>query len=200
MGPARHRSSDPTGRASESEGYVRAGVYRCSSPENFILSSPAISKRLQTFGFASTPPESRGGRLPRRCFLAWCTQFQITHVFLEAVPVLCPSIDFKTCESLFDVAPRDWRLHKNTPSPRVRRVIVLTPRSPSQTHGPASATRIDVLCRRAAAGLFLARLTRSTPAGREKTARRPSGARPARRCSPTSRAPGACATPPRGGV
>ena len=98
--PSRHRSSDPTGRASESEGYVRAGVYRCSSPENLVSSSAAISQRLQTFRFASTPPESRGGRLPRRCFLAWCTQFQITHVFLEAVPVLRPSIDFKTCESL----------------------------------------------------------------------------------------------------
>ena len=33
-------------------------------------------------------------------FLAWCTQFQITHVFLEAVPVLRPSNFFKTCESL----------------------------------------------------------------------------------------------------
>ncbi len=98
--PSRHRSSDPTGRASESEGYVRAGVFRCSSPENLISSSTAISKRLQTFKFASTRPESRGGRLPRRCFLAWCTQFQITHVFLEAVPVLRPSNFFKTCESL----------------------------------------------------------------------------------------------------
>ena len=98
--PSRHRLSDPTGRASESEGYVRAGVYRCSSPENLISSSPAIRKRLQTFRFASTPPESRGGRLPRRCFLAWCTQFQITHVFLEAVPVLRTSNDSKTCESL----------------------------------------------------------------------------------------------------
>ena len=98
--PSRHRSSDPTGRASESEGYVRAGVYRCSSPENLISSSPAIHKRLKTFEFAPTPPESRGGRLPRRCFLAWCTQFQITHVFLEAVIVLCPSNFFKTCESL----------------------------------------------------------------------------------------------------
>ena len=58
--PSRHRSSHPTGRASESEGYVRAGVYRCSSPENLISSSPAISKRLQIFRFASTPP----GRYP----------------------------------------------------------------------------------------------------------------------------------------
>ena len=192
--PSRHRSSDPTGRASESEGYVRAGVYRCSSPENLISSSPAISKRLQTFRLAPTSLKTRGGRLPRRCFLAWCTQFQITHVFLEAVLLLRLSNFFKTCESLFDVARP---LHKNTPSPRVRRVIVLTPQSPPQTHGPASATRIGVLRRRAAAGLFLARLTRSTPAGREKTARRPSGARPARRCSPTSPAPGACATPRR---
>ena len=94
-------------------------MYRCSSPENLVSSSPAICERLKTFRSASTPPESRGGRLPRRCFLAWCTQFQITHVFLEAVKMLCPSIDFKTCESLFDVAPRAWRLHKNTPSPRV---------------------------------------------------------------------------------
>ena len=99
--PSRHRSSDPTGRASESEGYVRAGVYRCSSPENLVSSSPAISKRLKTFGFAPTRPESRGGRLSRRCFLAWCTQFQITHVFLEAVLLLRPSDFLKTCESLF---------------------------------------------------------------------------------------------------
>jgi len=42
---------------------------------------------------------------PRRCFLAWCTQFQITHVFLEAVIVLCASNFFKTCESLFGVEP-----------------------------------------------------------------------------------------------
>ena len=98
--PSRHRSSDPTGRASESEGYVRAGVYQCSSPENLVSSSPAIRKRLQTFRLAPTSLKTRGGRLPRRCFLAWCTQFQITHVFLEAVPVLRPSIDFKTCESL----------------------------------------------------------------------------------------------------
>ena len=58
--PSRHRLSDPAGRASESEGYVRAGVYRCSSPENLMRSSPAISKRLQIFRFASTPP----GRYP----------------------------------------------------------------------------------------------------------------------------------------
>ena len=99
-GPSTHRSSDPAGRASESEGYVRAGVYQCNSSQNLKSSSPAISKRLQTFRFASTPPESRGGRLPRRCFLAWCTQFQITHVFLEAVPVLRTSNDSKTCERL----------------------------------------------------------------------------------------------------
>ena len=98
--PSRHRSSDPTGRASESEGYVRAGVYRCSSPENLVSSSPAICKRRKAFRFASTPPESRGGRLPRRCFLAWCTQFQITHVFLEAVIALRPLNFLKTCESL----------------------------------------------------------------------------------------------------
>ena len=98
--PSRHCSSDPAGRASESEGYVRAGVYRCSSPENLISSSAAIRKRLQTFEFASSPPESRGGRLPRRCFLAWCTQFQITHVFLEAVIALRPLNFLKTCESL----------------------------------------------------------------------------------------------------
>ena len=190
--PFRHRSSDPTGRASESEGYVRAGVYRCSSPENLISSSNAINKRLQTFGPASTPPESRGGRLPRRCFLAWCTQFQITHVFLEAVIVLRPLNFFKTCESLLTSRGLFTKTHR-------RRAFDASSfsrlKSPPQTHEPASATQIGVLRRRAAAGLFLARLTRSTPAGREKTARRPSGARPARRCSPTSRAPGACATP-----
>ena len=75
-------------------------MYQCTSPENLISSSNAMTKRLKTFKFASTPPESRGGRLPRRCFLAWCTQFQITHVFLEAVIVLCPSNFFKTSESL----------------------------------------------------------------------------------------------------
>ena len=98
--PSRHRLSDPAGRASESEGYVRAGVYRCSSPEHLILSCTAISKQLHTFKSASTSLKTRGGRLPRRCFLAWCTQFQITHVFLEAVLVLRPSNFFKTCESL----------------------------------------------------------------------------------------------------
>ena len=75
-------------------------MYQCISPENLISSSPTISKRLKTFGFASTLPESRGGRLPRRCFLAWCTQFQITHVFLEAVQIPSPSNFFKTCEKL----------------------------------------------------------------------------------------------------
>ena len=52
----------------------------------------------------------------RRCFVAWCTQFQITHVFLEAVLVLRPSNFFKTCESLFGVAPRARRL-RGTASP-----------------------------------------------------------------------------------
>ena len=41
----------------------------------------------------------------------------------------------------------------------MQRVIVLTPQIPPQTHGPASPTRSDVFCRRAAAGLYLARLT-----------------------------------------
>ena len=195
--PFRHRSSDPTGRASESEGYVRAGLYQCSSPDNLISSSHAISKRLQTFGFASTPPESRGGRLPRRCFLAWCTQFQITHVFLEAVIALRPLNFLKTCESLLTSRLEPGAFTKIHRHRAIDASSFSRLKSPPQTHGPASATRISVLCHRAAAGLFLARLTRSTPAGREKTARRPSGARPARRCSPTSRAPGACATPRR---
>ena len=52
----------------------RARPRRCNYSENLKSSSPAISKRLKTFGFASTRPESRGGRLPHRCFLAWCTQ------------------------------------------------------------------------------------------------------------------------------
>ena len=60
LGPSLHRSSHPTGRASESEGYVRAGVYRCSSPDNLISSSPTINKVLDIFGCASTPP----GRYP----------------------------------------------------------------------------------------------------------------------------------------
>ena len=114
--PSRHRLSDPTGRASESEGYVRAGVFRCSSPENLVAMGPAIVMAGRAFGVASTPPESRAGRLPSRYFLAWCTQFQITHVFLEAVPVLHPSGGFKTCESIFDVAPRARRL-RGTASP-----------------------------------------------------------------------------------
>ena len=73
---------------------------------------------------------------------------------------LRPSNFLKTCESLLTWR-RARRLHKNTPSPRDRRVIVLTPQSPPQTHEPASATRIGVSRRRAAAGLFLARLTRA---------------------------------------
>ena len=167
---------------------------QCSSPENLVSSSPAICKRLQTFESASTSLKTRGGRLPRRCFLAWCTQFQITHVFLEAVPALRPSNFFKTCESLNVAREAFTKTHRHRAfdASSFSRL-----KSPPQTHKPASATRIGVFRRRTAAGLFLARLTRSTPAGREKTARRPSGARPARRCSPTSRAPGACATPRR---
>ena len=79
---------------------MRAGVYRCSSPKNLVAMGPAIVMAGRAFGVASTPPESRGGASTRRCFLAWCTQFQITHVFLEAVLVLRPSNFLKTCESL----------------------------------------------------------------------------------------------------
>ena len=46
MRPSTHRSSDPNGRGSEREAYVRAGVYRCSSPENLVSSSHAIRMTL----------------------------------------------------------------------------------------------------------------------------------------------------------
>ena len=57
--------------------------------------------------------QRRPGLVPRRCFLAWCTQFQITHVFLEAVNILCPSIDFKTCESLNVAREAFTRTHRH---------------------------------------------------------------------------------------
>ena len=91
-------------------------MYRCSSLQNFISSSNAIRKGLQTFGSAPTSLRTCGGRLRRRCFLEWCTQFQITHVFLEAVLILSPANFLKTCESLFGVAPRARRL-RGTASP-----------------------------------------------------------------------------------
>ena len=50
--------------------------------------------------------------VPHRCFLAWCTQFQITHVFLEATTGEDGSTPFwrKAGTSLFTYKSRAWRM------------------------------------------------------------------------------------------
>ena len=138
----------------------------------------------------------------RRCFVAWCTQFQITHVFLEAVLVLRPSNFFKTCESLFGVAPRARRL-RGTASPSafdassfsrldpLRRRMNRRPRLDSASDKVFS-TAASPRAFRSSSSACAATLPIFYLSGRVRTARRRSGARPARRCSRTSRGPGAC--------
>ena len=71
-----------------------------------VATSPAYRSRAGSSGSLQA-----GSRLVA-CFLAWCTQFQITHVFLEATTGEGGSTPFwrKAGTSLFTYKSRAWRM------------------------------------------------------------------------------------------